>query len=328
MISRTKIAALCTVVAFAFPAIGFAQTVDAQTQMKSLLDQIKALQSQLMTMMSSSSIALHPMEPMGTTTRGTDDMRVGTSTSQMPRQDKPCVALNRALKIGSSGDDVSQIQQMLSQDSESGFSGAITGFFGPLTAKAMAKFQIRMSIASSTDGSVGPKTRDFLKKMCVSVMGSSGPDQNNPASPMPNMPGISPNHDGLSTSTRPMPPMPNEHGDNGTGIHPVPPVSDGRGSGVLPTIASLIKGAALVNGTVTQNSGTSLTIQTDGGTKTVLVSSTAIITTASASSTLPTTISIGGISIGAKVRAIGTSNADGTITANFIQTGDLKPINF
>ena len=64
---------------------------------------------------------------------------------------------------------------MLGEDSENGFHGSPTGFFGPLTAQAMMKFQMRMGIASSTTGSVGPMTRGFFERECgrVSVAGKA-----------------------------------------------------------------------------------------------------------------------------------------------------------
>jgi peptidoglycan hydrolase-like protein with peptidoglycan-binding domain len=83
-----------------------------------------------------------------------------------------CVTLNRDLKIGSQGDDVKNIQQMLSQHPESGFSGSATGFFGPMTAKAMMMFQMRNGIASSTDGHVGPLTRGFFERHCGEGLGN------------------------------------------------------------------------------------------------------------------------------------------------------------
>ncbi|MDE1924807.1 MAG: peptidoglycan-binding protein [Patescibacteria group bacterium] len=90
------------------------------------------------------------------------------STSGAPGQEgkSACIALTRNLGIGSQGDDVKSLQEMLAADPESGFEATTTGFFGPLTARAMMRFQENNSIASSTDGSVGPLTRGFFERHC------------------------------------------------------------------------------------------------------------------------------------------------------------------
>ncbi len=77
-----------------------------------------------------------------------------------------CVALDRNLSVGSRGDDVRKLQDLLREDPESGFTASSTGLFGPQTAKAMARFQIKNGIASSTQGEVGPRTRAFFERAC------------------------------------------------------------------------------------------------------------------------------------------------------------------
>jgi len=77
-----------------------------------------------------------------------------------------CIELGRNLRHGDRGDDVMKLQVMLKGDSENGFNVEPTGVFGPITMKAMMKFQMRMRIASSTDGSVGPLTRGFFNRAC------------------------------------------------------------------------------------------------------------------------------------------------------------------
>lgn len=77
-----------------------------------------------------------------------------------------CIALNRNLTIGSKGDDVRELQDMLREDDELGFTASSTGTFGPLTARAMARFQMKNGIASSTTGAVGPLTRGFFERAC------------------------------------------------------------------------------------------------------------------------------------------------------------------
>ena len=85
-----------------------------------------------------------------------------------------CIMLNRNLGFGSHGDDVKTLQELLAEDSENGFSSAPTGFFGPLTARALARFQERNNIASSTTGgTVGPLTRGFFERRCGKGLGQN-----------------------------------------------------------------------------------------------------------------------------------------------------------
>jgi peptidoglycan hydrolase-like protein with peptidoglycan-binding domain len=138
------------------PITSFAQTADTQAQAKSLMEQIQALQLQLKTLLGSSTP--HMNKPDGMMPPG-----------QMMKA--YCIELKRDLKVGSQGDDVRKLQEMLADDPETGFRGKPTGFFGPLTATAMAKYQMRMGIASSTDGRVGPMTRGFFERRCGKGLG-------------------------------------------------------------------------------------------------------------------------------------------------------------
>ena len=65
------------------------------------------------------------------------------------------------LVVGSTGSDVTALQQILVQQ---GFlNTTATGFFGPLTAAASAKFQTAHGIEAL--GWVGPKTRTLLNSL-------------------------------------------------------------------------------------------------------------------------------------------------------------------
>src|SRR5208282_765371 len=81
----------------------------------------------------------------------------------------------RRLGIGSSGDNVSLLQEYLQGLGYFTYP-TITGYFGPVTAKAVANFQR----ADGLDpvGSVGPKTRALLNAILAvasSMPGGSGP---------------------------------------------------------------------------------------------------------------------------------------------------------
>jgi peptidoglycan hydrolase-like protein with peptidoglycan-binding domain len=159
---RNKIAAALVIAAFAAPMMASAETTanislssDMQVRIQALLSQIKALQEQIKTLVGSSTF-----------TQGWNN---GSSTMGMPvgqMGKMACISLTRNLRQGDQGDDVKSIQQLLLDDPNAGFTGSATGFFGPLTMKAMMHFQMNNGIASSTDGSVGPLTRGFFERRC------------------------------------------------------------------------------------------------------------------------------------------------------------------
>jgi hypothetical protein len=150
---QNKIFAGALVALVMAPAFASAQTTDTQNQVQSLLQQIQALQMQLKTLLASST---------GSWTMSSSANFL--NTGQMGKF--VCITLGRNLRQGDQGEDVRKLQEMLMGDSDNEFNGTATGFFGPLTMKAMMKFQMRMGIASTTDGSVGPKTRGFFERAC------------------------------------------------------------------------------------------------------------------------------------------------------------------
>lgn len=83
-----------------------------------------------------------------------------------------CISLARDLGVGSRGEDVKKLQELLAEDSEVDYRSGPTGFFGPMTAKAMMKFQMKHGIASTTTGIVGPMTRSFFERACGKGLGS------------------------------------------------------------------------------------------------------------------------------------------------------------
>lgn len=153
-------AAGLAVAAIAVPMAAFAQTTDTQAQAKSLMEQIQALQIQLRTLLASSTPEHKKPDGM---------MPPGQVMKER------CIEIKRDLRVGSQGDDVRKLQEMLAEEPENGFRSKPTGFFGPLTAVAMAKYQTRMGIASSTDGRVGPMTRGFFERRCGKGIGMEKP---------------------------------------------------------------------------------------------------------------------------------------------------------
>lgn len=91
-----------------------------------------------------------------------------------------CVALTRNLGEGSSGDDVKKLQELLAANATTtGFTALPTGFFGHITARAMARFQMMHGIASTTTGYVGPLTRGFFERRCGLGLGMKDAEDKN-----------------------------------------------------------------------------------------------------------------------------------------------------
>src|SRR3989344_6246203 len=73
-----------------------------------------------------------------------------------------CGILNRNLTQGTKGDDVVGLQEFLS--AEGYLSANATGYFGPMTAQAVAKWQAQEGVAAV--GSFGPMSRERVKVWC------------------------------------------------------------------------------------------------------------------------------------------------------------------
>jgi peptidoglycan hydrolase-like protein with peptidoglycan-binding domain len=285
-----KIAGVMIAAAFAVPMIASAESASTtgnttmQAQIQMLLSQIKMLQEQIKTIIASSSNGGFGFGQGWSNSSTTGQW---TPPGQMGKQ--MCITLNRSLHQGDSGDDVISLQQMLQQDPNSDFTGSATGFFGPLTAQAMKRFQMKNGIATSSDGTLGPMTRGFLERRCGNGLdGMTGKPMN---------PGMG----------------------NGQGG---PNGKDG-----MPGMM-----AAAIRGTITANNGSSITVQTDGGTVTVnITSSTTIkvlptVTSGTPPSTVgATTGTIADLVVGKKVIAMGPKNSDGSIQAMGIAVGDNLP---
>lgn len=71
--------------------------------------------------------------------------------------------LRSQLRVGSRGDEVTSLQEYLAQFPDIYPEALITGYFGPLTEKAVRKFQRKHGIEQV--GEVGPKTRSIFNKL-------------------------------------------------------------------------------------------------------------------------------------------------------------------
>lgn len=79
----------------------------------------------------------------------------------------PGVKLGRALVRGSSGEDVSKLQDFLKRFPDIYPQGLVTGFFGPLSEQAVKKLQDKFGIEPA--GIVGPQTRGKLGALAAAV---------------------------------------------------------------------------------------------------------------------------------------------------------------
>ena len=70
---------------------------------------------------------------------------------------------NSDLALGSRGDDVTRLQQLLARDTEIYPEGIVSGYFGNLTVQAVRRFQAKYGI--SQVGRVGPQTRAKLAEI-------------------------------------------------------------------------------------------------------------------------------------------------------------------
>jgi len=127
------------VVALAFvmvaSGVGFAKavtTTDLQAQIAALLAQINALQAQL-------------------------SAQGGAATTSS-------YAYTKDLTLGSKGDDVTALQQMLISGGFLTAVSAPTGYFGPLTKTALAAYQASVGISPAA-GYFGPKTRAYVASL-------------------------------------------------------------------------------------------------------------------------------------------------------------------
>lgn len=131
----------------------------------------KTVEHVQMILTNQNSGGMHSDHMMGSSTwSGASTTPWGTPPGQMGKM--ACIALTRDLKVGSQGDDVRKLQDLLHDDDSAGFTASSTGFFGPMTAKAMARFQMHNGIASTTTGIVGRLTRGFFERACGKGVGN------------------------------------------------------------------------------------------------------------------------------------------------------------
>ena len=140
---------------FTLPSGAHAQSAaDLQAQAEALLQKVAQLQAQLI---------------------------ASQNTGQSVTASNTCPKIGRTLKVGSSGDDVKNLQQFLATDPSIYPEGMVTGYYGALTQKAVERWQIKYNIVSSGTpettgfGVVGPRTAAAIALLCSGVPSGPGP---------------------------------------------------------------------------------------------------------------------------------------------------------
>ncbi|MEY4746972.1 MAG: hypothetical protein RLZZ416_21 [Candidatus Parcubacteria bacterium] len=116
---------------------------DLQAQVRQLLLQIASLQNGQ------------------TAVSGTATASGGASVAT-PVQARACMALYRNLSRGMEGDDVRSLQEFL--QTQGYFAGTATGYYGPVTAQAVARWQTSQGV--SAVGAFGPLSRERFRVWC------------------------------------------------------------------------------------------------------------------------------------------------------------------
>ena len=90
-----------------------------------------------------------------------------------------CPLIGRILYIGSTGDDVSRLQQFLARDPSIYPERLVSGYYGPLTEAAVKRWQVKYNIVSSGTaattgyGQVGPRTAAAMSLQCSTTSASA-----------------------------------------------------------------------------------------------------------------------------------------------------------
>ncbi len=82
-----------------------------------------------------------------------------------------CPELPKIIKFGQIGDEVKNIQKFLAQDKSVYPQGLTTGYFGPMTEKALEKFQKKYNLKET--GELDDDTKDVLEKVIGPTIGST-----------------------------------------------------------------------------------------------------------------------------------------------------------
>lgn len=91
-----------------------------------------------------------------------------TPATFAPAQAITTAVFSKTMSLGMSSDDIQRLQIFLASDKEVYPEGTVSGYYGPLTGKAVGRFQVKYGIAApgnSGYGTAGPKTRAKLQEV-------------------------------------------------------------------------------------------------------------------------------------------------------------------
>lgn len=151
-----KLLATLSVTLLVLPvAVSAATAEELAAQIQALLNQVNALQAQ-----AGGTSAVSTATP-------------GVAVSE-------CPYTSRVLKKGSSGADVTRLQQFLATDPAIYPEKSVTGYYGALTEAAVKRFQCKHKLVcdgtpeSTGYGVAGPRTASLLALQCSNAGGASG----------------------------------------------------------------------------------------------------------------------------------------------------------
>ncbi|HEY4522589.1 MAG TPA: peptidoglycan-binding domain-containing protein [Candidatus Paceibacterota bacterium] len=132
-------------------------TAELQVQVQTLLAQIQQLQQQIAAATGGAVVPASPVSSAG------------------------CPFVGRSLKVGSSGSDVTRLQQFLARDPAIYPEAVVSGYYGALTEAAVKRWQVKYNIVSSGTaattgfGVVGPRTAAAIALQCSGGGGGTPP---------------------------------------------------------------------------------------------------------------------------------------------------------
>ncbi len=154
-VRTTALALLIAALALSPAAASALSIADIQEQIRALTDRIAALREEM-------RIERH--DP--------DQNTKNESRASISARHGICRALSRALRAGERGEDVRELQDFLRL--QGFFSGEATGYFGPITERALQKWQADRGIVATGSprltgwGVVGPRTLARIRAWCGS----------------------------------------------------------------------------------------------------------------------------------------------------------------
>src|SRR3989344_988839 len=135
----------------------FSASVAAQPASALTADELRSQIKELLTKVAELTRQLNILKGVNTPAPSTTTVSSDTSTRH-----RICAILYRNLSQGATGDDVTGLQEFLRDEGH--FTANATGYFGPITAVALARWQAAQGVDSA--GVVGPITRERIKLWC------------------------------------------------------------------------------------------------------------------------------------------------------------------